>query len=647
MGGGETASLNLHAPHLDEFGPAPRAKWRHAASTLVKMTLHNRAFQYRRSFASALLLLVALGSVGVYGVTMQVQHSGGDATRGMAAIPYQNTKPGVAYVGSQACGRCHVSIYENYRATDMARSMSLPPQCAALKALHDSVTVYDPKHNQYFAVFPRGSGFYETEYAVDAAGKEIFRHTERIAYVMGTGENGIGFLIQRGSYLFEGPLAFFARTKSWALSPGYASNDFGFSRPITADCAVCHAGLPQPVPDRTGRYENPPFRELGIGCEDCHGPGQLHVERRLKGDVSISGIDDTIVNPAQLPGWLADNICMSCHEEGDARVLQPGKQYVDFRPGTPLDNTIAVFDLPLERQSNTTLALLGYYSEMTLSKCFRGSHGRLSCLTCHNPHQQLGGRAAIAYYRSKCLACHTDKSCGLSLERRRQETIPDNCLECHMPKQPAKQFAHTVITDHRILARRGEPLPLSAFPSSPSQLVYVDAAEGQNGNISPLLLLDAYLQILLNQPSPEYDQLYARTLAQAEKTNPNSVIILRALAKIAVGRGTPEGRTQAIQYLERIAATKLATPDDDFALGEQLAIAGRADEGIPILQKAVPSDPYNPLGYEALAIAYLAAGRYPDAADLVQKALKLFPENRILRILLSKIPAVTMPPFGP
>ncbi len=117
---------------------------------------------------------------------------------------------------------------------------------------------------------------------------------------------------------------------------------------LPAVCAACHSGRPQPVPDRKGLYRQPPFRELGIGCENCHAPGQLHVQARLKGKPLRGKIDNTIVNPDDLSPWLADNICMSCHEEGDARVLRSGKRYTDFRPGTPLSNTLLVFSPPRE-----------------------------------------------------------------------------------------------------------------------------------------------------------------------------------------------------------------------------------------------------------------------------------------------------------
>jgi len=240
-----------------------------------------------------------------------------------ATVPrfWRNTVPGVGYVGSKACAECHTTIYREYLATDMAQSMSVPQQRLELETLPAAVTVFNIKLDQYFQIFRQGTDFWESDYAVDAKDHELFRHTERIAYAMGTGENGVGYLVQRGDFLFQAPLAFYSRTKSWELSPGFEAQAFGFGRPVTDGCISCHAGFPQPISDPKGLFRSPPFRELGIGCENCHGPGKLHVEERLKGQRVQGDVDTSIVNPAKLSPWLSLNICMYCHEQGDARVL--------------------------------------------------------------------------------------------------------------------------------------------------------------------------------------------------------------------------------------------------------------------------------------------------------------------------------------
>ncbi len=72
-------------------------------------------------------------------------------------------------------------------------------------------------------------------------------------------------------------------------------------------------------------------------------------------------------------------------------VLRPGKDYRDFKPGMPLDDTLAIFMVPPRRDSPQT-DLLEHYFSMTLSKCYRSSDGRLSCITCHDPHSSPRSR---------------------------------------------------------------------------------------------------------------------------------------------------------------------------------------------------------------------------------------------------------------
>ena len=116
--------------------------------------------------------------------------------------------------------------------------------------------------------------------------------------------------------------------------------------------------------------------------------------------MSKSG-DSSIVNPSRLSPWLADNICMNCHQTGGTRVLQPGKNHQDFRPGMPLNDTVGIFRAEGEKVSAD---LLEHYSSMVLSGCYQKSDRKLSCVGCHSPHNEPSPVEAAAYYREKCLA---------------------------------------------------------------------------------------------------------------------------------------------------------------------------------------------------------------------------------------------------
>jgi len=101
--------------------------------------------------------------------------------------------------------------------------------------------------------------------------------------------------------------------------------------------------------------------------------------------VASGGARRSIVNPARLSPRLAEQICINCHQGGDARVLQPGKEYADFRPGTWLSDTLAILKMVSQRSDED---LLEHHSAMQASKCFSGSEGKLSCFTCYDPHSQ-------------------------------------------------------------------------------------------------------------------------------------------------------------------------------------------------------------------------------------------------------------------
>src|SRR6202012_289376 len=149
-----------------------------------------------------------------------------------------------------------------------------------------------------------------------------------------------------------------------------------------------------------------------------------------------------IVNPARLKPELANNICMYCHQTGDVRVLQPGKSYQDFRPGQPLNDTLAILKVPPTRTSPPDDDHLEHYYSMTLSKCFRASAGRLSCITCHDPHVEPTQQQAPAYFNGRCLTCHTNQSCRLALTIRQRSTPANNCIGCHMPKRDIRIISH-------------------------------------------------------------------------------------------------------------------------------------------------------------------------------------------------------------
>ena len=577
---------------------------------------------------------------------LQVALAAGAVGADTAPAAYRNTVPGIGFVGSEVCAGCHAAIYQTYLKTDMGRSMSLPSHPDQLARIPSPVTVHDAKLNRYFETFRQGSDIFQSEYELAPDGSEVFRNTQKIAYVIGSGANGVGYLVRQGSYLLEAPLSYYTKSKSWALSPGYELGDYGFSRTAPAGCIVCHSGLPQPAPGDYGRYHDPPFRELAIGCESCHGPGELHARERAQAAPAVGSIDTSIVNPTKLSAWLADNICMNCHQAGDTRVLRPGKNYSDFRPGTPLDDTVAIFAVPLTPQSPPASPLLEHYSLMKLSKCFRSSGGSLSCLTCHDPHEQPRLEAA-SYYRARCLSCHTEQSCSLALRVRNQKSPPDDCAGCHMPKRSLTLISHSVLTDHRIVSGPNEPYPQSAFfqttPELPD-LVHVSARLGVKDAVGPLTLLQAYGE--LADSHPEYRERYLAVLNQLGASDPDNPLVLSALAQHSLDTGTPAGREAATRYWSQAIQLGSSAVGDYENLASLLADAGRTSEAITIAELGMKLDPYDERLYKRLAQLDIAGHRYPQALEVMKKDLELFPQDDFMRSLVKKAEQAEAPSIG-
>jgi hypothetical protein len=547
--------------------------------------------------------------------------------------PNDATQFGVnAYVGSKVCVQCHAPIASKYSRTDMGRSMS-EITASLLENIPNSASLVDERLQKHFDLYVEDGKLFQSEYEKSPDGEEVFRETHEVNWIIGSGANGFGALLKRSDFLFEAPLSFYSKTQSWALSPGYEFGDYGFNRPILPGCITCHSGQPRAVLDGNGRFLEPPFHELAIGCENCHGPGAAHVHEMQEGDSNGATNSPThsIVNPAKLKPWLADNICMSCHQTGDAMVLRPGKDYRDFKPGMPLDDTLAIFMVPPRRDSPQT-DLLEHYFSMALSKCYRSSGGRLSCITCHDPHVEPPKQEAPAKFRAKCLECHNEKSCALPVAVRQHKTPPDDCAGCHMPKRQVQTIAHAVLTNHRIVAQAEEPYPDAAFhmasPQTPD-LVHLTAIPGTQGDaISRLLLLRAYEQLMI--PNPEYRGRYFALAKQLESTNPTNAHVLEALAALALEQ-KDDGK--AVDYLSAALKNGSTSPQTYEQLGTFLVRGKRFFEALRVLESGIKLLPYDATLYRLLGISYLAVGKNDEARGLLRQAVQAFPQDRALRQL--------------
>jgi len=345
----------------------------------------------------------------------------------------------------------------------------------------------------------------------------------------------------------------------------------------------------------------------------------------------------SIVNPGTLSSWSSDNICMSCHQTGDARVLKEGKSYGDFRPGQNLEDTLSIFVVPFDRASAPKDDLLEHYLSMRLSKCFLKSGSQLSCITCHDPHVQPSAQKAPAYFRQKCLGCHTEKSCAIPLAIRQRKIPPDDCAGCHMPKREVTVISHSALTNHRIVAQAEEPFPDVAFHLTTSvlpDLVDLTSDPSKHTLVDPLARLQAYAQIVLRRP--EYRMRYWELANQLKTSHGENLYVLEALADEAVQKHTDEGSRLAIRYLQEAIRRGANNPVDFEELAALLVGLNRQTEALDILPQGIDLAPYDANLYRQYTKLLLDQKRMREACEVAAGGVKKFPQNDLLRDLMSR-----------
>ncbi len=599
-----------------------------AASALAKMSRSSRHTAWARARARIWLAAVILG---VAAGCLRAAASAQDDSPHLL-----NAAPGVAYVGDDACRACHADIFDSFKRTGMGRSISVPSE--ALEEFRKPATFPGEIPGRSYSSFTRGGKFFHRELQVDSSGKVVFSDAREVAFAVGSGEHGRSYIVAKGDFLFMSPLSFYSKPGKWDLTPGYKEGLYhGFTRPAADLCVYCHVGLPQPVRGTVNRYERPPFRILAIGCERCHGPGAQHVQQRTKGQPLPSTYDPSIVNPARLPFGLRDNVCEQCHLAGDARVLRPGKSYLDFLPGAVLDDVVAIFAVPVQLKGGASEAI-SHAAQLRMSRCWTATKGKLGCITCHDPHAEPRGAEAAQQFRSKCLGCHTPQSCRLDSKLRLATSPPDNCIDCHMPRRSLATIAHSALTDHRILRRPAEGAETTQADSSPAvlDLVHETARPGQPDAIDLRTLALAYAQVAAD--FPVYAQRAREALERAAQELPEDAEVQSAFGlEIIAHSDSAESRRRAAQALERAIALHSTSVAVRERLAELKLRDGYVNAAITLLEEAVNLDPYDSPAHLALARDYLLVGERTRALESFERVLSFDPANSAARSEIERL----------
>ena len=352
--------------------------------------------------------------------------------------PFLNTQADVAYVGSAACRTCHADHDATFRQSGMGRSMA---EVDVAREPPDG-TLEHPTSKRHYEVRRQAEQIWHRELLLAGAPAEVLLAEFPVKYVVGSGHHSLTYLVEAEGFLVESPVTWYTSRKAWGMSPGYDTPEqSGFERAAGEGCLTCHSGRADAIDKSLHRMH---ITEPAIGCERCHGPGELHLKKHHERTAAAVEIDHTIVNPAHLSRELAEAVCQQCHLRGTATIPARGRQLADFRPGLPLQDFRTDFWLDVPDKPMT---VVGHVEQLHLSRCYQKSNA-LTCRTCHTPHD-IADEVKSKPPQTVCLTCHRAADCRVEDSERPKDNPTNDCVRCHMP-QSDTEIPHLAFTHHRI-----------------------------------------------------------------------------------------------------------------------------------------------------------------------------------------------------
>lgn len=321
------------------------------------------------------------------------------------------------------CATCHAGVANSYAHAPMRHAME-PAGANPVLGAHPSLTTQQ-KGYSYSIQTKDGQSTYTVS---DATGSL----TLPIHWVFG--QHSQTYVLQKDGHLYESLVSFFPREDGLATTPGdqdlkpkNLTEAMGRELPAweSLSCFNCHASGAV-----SGIHLTLDKLTPGLECERCHAGAQQHMADAVEGNFKT--LPKSFKNMTS--GDISD-FCGQCHRTWETVVRNhwKGPAFVRFQP---------------YRLQN--------------SKCFAADDPRISCLACHNPHQQVNHD--LASYDKKCLACHGETKVASAAApplpmARSCPVAKANCASCHMPKVELPG-GHAQFTDHQIrVVHPGDPYP--------------------------------------------------------------------------------------------------------------------------------------------------------------------------------------------
>ncbi len=509
-----------------------------------------------------------------------------------------------------ACRSCHREIYDRYERTPMAMGSGLALDGLDKAELAAKDLMHGPSGVRYHVGVRDGRAYLSYERAA-ADGRYGIAGEHELDYFVGSGRRGRTFLYSQEGLWFEAPINWYGKTQQWDMAPAYeGATALPAPLPVDPNCLHCHAGEVEPsVGAVRNRFASVPFRQAGVGCAACHGDATAHLAG-VRGSKPGTG---PIVNPDKLDARRRDSACIQCHLEGDAAIYLPGKSLADFKPGEDLGKSVVYF-------IDNSKAQLGrratsQYEALLRSACKRATGDKLTCTTCHDPHRSPAPEERVAYFRAKCLACHTDAKIATLHHPEQQD-----CATCHMPTRKTKDISHEQLTDHDIEARPNAPrLQLSGLEATHGpELVPVGSFAAGDRELGL-----AYAQ-LAEQGDRQSGELALRLLESAEAAGSDDAELHGRLGYLL--QLSHDYRAAAAEY-----AAALRERPGDTTTAANLAVldaaTGEAAEAVRLLARVVEEDPSQTAAGLNLAFIECRMGRKAEAVKTVERMLAFNPDS--------------------
>lgn len=361
-------------------------------------------------------------------------------------LEFHNWSDTVEYVGIETCKSCHAEIYETFMHTGMGESWFHATREKSAATYGDHAIIFDTLANLYYKPYWDQDSLYISEFRLDGT-DTTHKRVMPIKYIVGSGQHTNSHIIDVNGFLRQAPITFYTQKGIWDLAPGFDSKlSERVNRIVGLECMSCHNHYPEFEEKSENKFTSVP---MGIQCERCHGPGEVHVKRKLSGErVDTSqGPDLSIVNPKRLSKELQMSICRRCHAQGVA-ILKEGKSFFDFKPGRHLTEVMDVF-LPRYDGAQTQFIMASHADRTAMSECYKKSD--MTCISCHNPHVSVKA-TPIAKFNQACINCHSTNAQTLCTmeEGERISINENNCSSCHMPESPSVDIPHVTVHDHFI-----------------------------------------------------------------------------------------------------------------------------------------------------------------------------------------------------